>query len=57
MFAMYNFVFTQRSFGALDRAVCTDLIVDWIEQRYSQNEAGTSILWVPGSKFMQQRTM
>ena len=35
----------------------TDLIVDWIEQRYSQNVAGTSILWVPGSKFMQQRTM
>ena len=28
----------------------TDLIVDWIEQRYSQNEAGTSILWVPGVK-------
>ena len=39
----------------------TDLIVDWIEQQCavlaSQNEAGTSILCVPGSKFMQQRTM
>ena len=35
----------------------TDLRVDWIEQRYSQNEAGRTILWVPGSKFMQLRTM
>ena len=35
----------------------TDLIVDWIEQRYSQNEAKTNIIVVTGSKFMQQRTM
>ena len=39
----------------------TDLIVDWIEQQCARlnikNEAGTSILWVPRSKFMQQRTM
>ena len=41
--------------------IYTDLIVDWIEQLCVRlnikNEAGTSILWVPGSKFMQQRTM
>ena len=41
--------------------ITTDLIVDWIEQHCARlsikNEAGTSIVWVPGSKFMQQRTM
>ena len=39
----------------MKRAEPTDLIVDWIEERYSQNEAGTSDLWVPGSKFMQEK--
>ena len=38
-------------------AAPTDLIVDWIEQRYSQNEAGNKHPLVTGSKFMQQGTM
>ena len=43
------------------RSAATDLIVYWIEQQCTRlsikNEAGTSILWVSGSKFMQRRTM
>ena len=48
---------TSATVGGTLQARITDLIVDWIEQRYSQNEAKTSIIVVTGSKFMQQRTM
>ena len=41
----------------IERDTLTDLIVDWIEQRYSKNEAGKQASLVTGSKFMQQRTM
>ena len=47
----------QQNQAALALLSLADLIVDWIEQRYSQNEARTSNVWVPGNKFMQQRTM